>query len=191
MGSFRKLWGRSWLLGAASNPWLADACGCTWSFPQLNIFRGDRRFISHNPVYWDREHHSLGCSSFSQIPKDQHILRFLRARDFHLDKAREMLCQSLSWRKQHQVDLLLQTWHPPALLEEFYAGGWHYQDIGAFLDLHNVCASLVTVECTVNTTFQVSCFSFGLFWAFGDGHPSHEMAELGLRQIVPWGCRGK
>ncbi|XP_016069936.1 PREDICTED: SEC14-like protein 5 [Miniopterus natalensis] len=64
-----------------------------------------------------------------KIPKDQHILRFLRARDFHLDKAREMLCQSLSWRKQHQVDLLLQTWQPPALLEEFYAGGWHYQDI--------------------------------------------------------------
>ena len=74
----------------------------------------------------------------SQIPKDEHILRFLRARDFHLDKAREMLRQSLSWRKQHQVDLLLQTWQPPALLEEFYAGGWHYQDIGACLHPHHV-----------------------------------------------------
>ncbi|XP_012599220.2 SEC14-like protein 5 [Microcebus murinus] len=63
-----------------------------------------------------------------KIPKDEHILRFLRARDFHVDKAREMLCQSLSWRKQQQVDLLLQTWRPPALLQEFYAGGWHYQD---------------------------------------------------------------
>ncbi|XP_036135752.1 SEC14-like protein 5 [Molossus molossus] len=72
--------------------------------------------------HWLQETHK------GKIPKDQHILRFLRARDFHLDKAREMLCQSLSWRKQHQVDLLLQTWHPPALLEEFYAGGWHYQD---------------------------------------------------------------
>ncbi|MEJ1287416.1 SEC14-like lipid binding 5 [Cricetulus griseus] len=64
-----------------------------------------------------------------KIPKDEHILRFLRARDFHLDKARDMLCQSLSWRKQHQVDHLLQTWQPPAPLQEFYAGGWHYQDI--------------------------------------------------------------
>ncbi|XP_044534196.1 SEC14-like protein 5 [Gracilinanus agilis] len=63
-----------------------------------------------------------------KIPKDEHILRFLRARDFHFDKAREMLCQSLSWRKQHQVDYILQTWRPPPLLEEFYAGGWHYQD---------------------------------------------------------------
>ncbi|XP_019515790.1 PREDICTED: SEC14-like protein 5 [Hipposideros armiger] len=72
--------------------------------------------------HWLQETHK------GKIPKDEHILRFLRARDFHLDKAREMLCQSLSWRKQHQVDLLLQTWRPPALLEEFYAGGWHYQD---------------------------------------------------------------
>ncbi|XP_076696724.2 SEC14-like protein 5 isoform X3 [Callospermophilus lateralis] len=73
--------------------------------------------------HWLQETHR------GKIPKDEHILRFLRARDFHLDKAREMLCQSLSWRRQHQVDVLLQTWRPPALLEEFYAGGWHYQDI--------------------------------------------------------------
>ncbi|KAB0394221.1 hypothetical protein E2I00_005062 [Balaenoptera physalus] len=73
--------------------------------------------------HWLQETHK------GKIPKDEHILRFLRARDFHLDRAREMLCQSLSWRKRHQVDLLLQTWRPPALLEEFYAGGWHYQDI--------------------------------------------------------------
>nr|XP_019612027.1 PREDICTED: SEC14-like protein 5 [Rhinolophus sinicus] len=73
--------------------------------------------------HWLQETHK------GKIPKDEHLLRFLRARDFHLDKAREMLCQSLSWREQHQVDLLLQTWRPPALLEEFYAGGWHYQDI--------------------------------------------------------------
>ncbi|XP_075755361.1 SEC14-like protein 5 isoform X2 [Pelodiscus sinensis] len=63
-----------------------------------------------------------------KIPRDEHILRFLRARDFNLDKAREMLCQSLTWRKQYQVDYILQTWRPPPLLEEYYAGGWHYQD---------------------------------------------------------------
>ncbi|KAI5933206.1 SEC14-like protein 5 [Manis javanica] len=73
--------------------------------------------------HWVQETHK------GKIPKDEHILRFLRARDFHLDRAREMLRQSLSWRRQHQVDLLLQTWRPPALLEEFYAGGWHYHDI--------------------------------------------------------------
>uniref|UniRef100_A0AAR2LZY7 SEC14 like lipid binding 1 n=1 Tax=Pygocentrus nattereri TaxID=42514 RepID=A0AAR2LZY7_PYGNA len=64
----------------------------------------------------------------SQIPKDQHILRFLRARDFNMDKAREILCQSLTWRKQHQVDYLLDTWTSPQVLHDYYTGGWHHHD---------------------------------------------------------------
>ncbi|PIO27755.1 hypothetical protein AB205_0123940 [Aquarana catesbeiana] len=63
-----------------------------------------------------------------KIPKDEHILRFLRARDFNIDKSREILCQSLTWRKQHQVDYLLSTWNPPQVLQDFYAGGWHHHD---------------------------------------------------------------
>ncbi|XP_062447510.1 SEC14-like protein 1 isoform X2 [Rhea pennata] len=63
-----------------------------------------------------------------KIPKDEHILRFLRARDFNIDKAREILCQSLTWRKQHQVDYILDTWNPPQVLQDYYAGGWHHHD---------------------------------------------------------------
>ncbi|XP_073350460.1 SEC14-like protein 1 [Pagrus major] len=63
-----------------------------------------------------------------KIPKDQHVLRFLRARDFNLDKAKEFMCQSLTWRKQHQVDFLLDTWERPQLLQDYYAGGWHHHD---------------------------------------------------------------
>ncbi|KAF4080276.1 hypothetical protein AMELA_G00168590 [Ameiurus melas] len=63
-----------------------------------------------------------------KIPKDQHILRFLRARDFNMDKAREILCQSLTWRKQHQVDYLLDTWSSPQVLHDYYTGGWHHHD---------------------------------------------------------------
>uniref|UniRef100_A0A8B9RIT5 SEC14 like lipid binding 1 n=1 Tax=Astyanax mexicanus TaxID=7994 RepID=A0A8B9RIT5_ASTMX len=63
-----------------------------------------------------------------KIPKDQHILRFLRARDFNMDKAREILCQSLTWRKQHQVDYLLDTWTSPQVLHDYYTGGWHHHD---------------------------------------------------------------
>lgn len=68
-----------------------------------------------------------------QIPKDEHILRFLRARDFNIDKAREILCQSLTWRKQHQVDYLLETWNSPQVLQDFYTGGWHHHDRGLFM----------------------------------------------------------
>uniref|UniRef100_A0A8C8WXN2 SEC14 like lipid binding 1 n=1 Tax=Panthera leo TaxID=9689 RepID=A0A8C8WXN2_PANLE len=63
-----------------------------------------------------------------KIPKDEHILRFLRARDFNIDKAREIMCQSLTWRKQHQVDYILDTWSPPQVLQDYYAGGWHHHD---------------------------------------------------------------
>ncbi|KAK5866560.1 hypothetical protein PBY51_020743 [Eleginops maclovinus] len=63
-----------------------------------------------------------------KIPKDEHILRFLRARDFNMDKAREFLCQSLTWRKQHQVDYLLETWTSPQVLQDYYTGGWHHHD---------------------------------------------------------------
>ncbi|KAJ8253692.1 hypothetical protein COCON_G00203040 [Conger conger] len=39
-----------------------------------------------------------------------------------------MLCQSLSWRKEHQIDYILGAWALPACLEEYYAGGWHFHD---------------------------------------------------------------
>lgn len=40
------------------------------------------------------------------------------------------MCQSLTWRKQHQVDYLLETWSPPQVLQDYYAGGWHHHDKG-------------------------------------------------------------
>ena len=39
-----------------------------------------------------------------------------------------MLCHSLTWRKQFQVDYILETWTPPGCLVEYYAGGWHHHD---------------------------------------------------------------
>jgi hypothetical protein len=39
-----------------------------------------------------------------KVPSDPILLRFLRARDFNVEKAREMLSQSLIWRKKHGVD---------------------------------------------------------------------------------------
>ena len=65
-----------------------------------------------------------------QIPKDGHILRFLRARDFNIEKAREMLCHSLAWRKLHSIDRLLSSYSPPVAVQQFYPGGWHYHDKG-------------------------------------------------------------
>ncbi|XP_031417349.1 SEC14-like protein 1 isoform X3 [Clupea harengus] len=63
-----------------------------------------------------------------KIPKDQHALRFLRSRDFNLEKAHEALRHTLTWRKQYQIDPLLDSWHRPQLLHDYYTGGWHHQD---------------------------------------------------------------
>lgn len=45
------------------------------------------------------------------------------------------MCQSLTWRKQHQVDYILDTWNPPQVLQDYYAGGWHHHDKGSE-DMH-------------------------------------------------------
>ncbi|XP_078316638.1 SEC14-like protein 5 isoform X2 [Crassostrea virginica] len=63
-----------------------------------------------------------------KIPKDAHILRFLRAREFSVEKAREMLVHSLAWRKLHNIDKLLETYSPCEVLLQYYSGGWHYSD---------------------------------------------------------------
>ncbi|XP_041473469.1 SEC14-like protein 1 isoform X2 [Lytechinus variegatus] len=63
-----------------------------------------------------------------KMPKDSHLLRFLRARDFNTEKAHEMITASLAWRKQHKVDQILSTWEPPPILLDYFPGGWHFYD---------------------------------------------------------------
>ena len=48
-----------------------------------------------------------------KVPSDPILLRFLRARDFNVEKAREMLSQSLIWRKKHGVDKILSEYELP------------------------------------------------------------------------------
>jgi len=64
-----------------------------------------------------------------KIPKDDHILRFLSSKEFSLEKSRESLCQSLSWRKQHQIDKLLDSYVPCETIKQYFLGAWHHTDI--------------------------------------------------------------
>ncbi|KAM7297430.1 SEC14-like protein 1 [Ixodes scapularis] len=63
-----------------------------------------------------------------KVPSDQTLVRFLQAQDFNLEKAREMLCQSLVWRKKYQVDRILSTYDLPQVVKEYFPGGWHHHD---------------------------------------------------------------
>lgn len=63
-----------------------------------------------------------------KVPSDTTLLRFLRARDFHVEKSREMLSQSLLWRKKHQVDRILSEYQTPDVVKQYFPGGWHHHD---------------------------------------------------------------
>lgn len=64
------------------------------------------------------------------MPNDTTLLRFLRARDFNVEKAREMLSHSLVWRKKYQVDKILSEYELPKVVVDYFPGGWHHQDKG-------------------------------------------------------------
>lgn len=61
-------------------------------------------------------------------PSDPVLLRFLRARDFNVEKAREMLSASLIWRKKHGVDKILSDYVLPSVVRDHFPGGWHHRD---------------------------------------------------------------
>lgn len=68
--------------------------------------------------------------SIIQIPKDAHILRFLKARDYNVEKSREMLVHSLAWRKLHGVDSLLDNFTSSDVAKKYFLGSWHHHDLG-------------------------------------------------------------
>ncbi|RZF36589.1 hypothetical protein LSTR_LSTR010700 [Laodelphax striatellus] len=63
-----------------------------------------------------------------KVPSDTMLLRFLRARDFNVEKARTMLSESLTWRKKHNVDRILQEYQTPQVVSDYFPGGWHHHD---------------------------------------------------------------
>ena len=58
------------------------------------------------------------------------LLRFLRAGDFNIEKARELISQSLTWRKKYQVDKILSEYEMPQVVRDLFPGGWHFNDKG-------------------------------------------------------------
>ena len=63
-----------------------------------------------------------------KVPNDPVLLRFLRAREFNVEKAREMLSQSLIWRKKHGVDKIFSDYQLPEIVRRYFPGGWHLHD---------------------------------------------------------------
>lgn len=77
--------------------------------------------------------HSIEELRGSSVPGYATLLRFLRAAEFSVEKAREMLTQSLHWRKKHQIDKLLDEYEMPQVIKDYFPGGWHHFDKGSHL----------------------------------------------------------
>jgi CRAL/TRIO domain/CRAL/TRIO, N-terminal domain len=58
------------------------------------------------------------------VPDYPTLLRFLRARDFNIEKSTSMLIESLKWRKEHDVDNLLKVYREPHVVIKYFPGEW-------------------------------------------------------------------
>lgn len=74
------------------------------------------------------ELHDIMKERGGQIPSYSTLLRFLRARDFSVDKASQMLEESLAWREEHNIDAILSDYKQPAVVSKHFPGAWHKTD---------------------------------------------------------------
>ncbi|KAJ4942435.1 hypothetical protein JOQ06_012301 [Pogonophryne albipinna] len=60
-----------------------------------------------------------------QLPAqhDHFLLRWLRARNFNIQKSEAMLRKHLEFRKQMKVDAIITDWRPPEVIEKYLSGG--------------------------------------------------------------------
>ncbi|XP_043951924.1 SEC14-like protein 2 [Gambusia affinis] len=54
---------------------------------------------------------------------DHYLLRWLRARNFNLQKSENMIRKHVEFRKQMKVDTIITDWKPPEVIEKYVSGG--------------------------------------------------------------------
>ncbi|KRY45589.1 SEC14-like protein 1 [Trichinella britovi] len=114
---------------------------------------------------------SLSNSLKGKIPNDAHLLRFLRASDFEVAKARELVISSMMWRKQHNVDKILSTYDPPSVFDDYFPGQWHHHDLEG-RPLYLLCLGQIDIKGLFKTVGEEGFIKYVL-----------NFCEEGLRKI--------
>lgn len=65
----------------------------------------------------------------NNVPKYPTLLRYLRARDFNVEKASQMLSDTMKWRAENAIDDMLTSYKKPDVLTGHFPGGWHHSDL--------------------------------------------------------------
>lgn len=102
--------------------------------------------------------HSIEELRGNSIPQDATLLRFLRASEFSVEKAKEMLTQSLHWRKKHGIDKLLDEYEAPQVVKDYFPGGWHHFDKGNFNYIRDTIEFLTTYYPNDEFTYRWKTF---------------------------------
>jgi CRAL/TRIO domain len=50
------------------------------------------------------------------------VVRFMRAREFHVDRSESVFREAVAWRSQNGVDSILKDWNPPQEILDSYPG---------------------------------------------------------------------
>ena len=109
--------------------YIAKCIGEMTPYQESCLVQLKKRIIeTHYSTQGNQPSQPTNMSMKKKIPSDQTLMRFLAAHNYNLEKAREMLCASLVWRKKRQVDKILSTYNMPEVVQKYYPGSWLNHD---------------------------------------------------------------
>jgi hypothetical protein len=122
----RRKGGRKKLLKAGRGSSDLNDWGMTHEEELQSVEQFKKEILSHEDEVVERENFSIRRE---HLEDENKLLRFLKARNFDLDKATEMYLKHLKWRDENDVeDILFQTFPEREQLLKFYPQGYHMCD---------------------------------------------------------------
>lgn len=68
----------------------------------------------------------------------------------------DMLCESLAWRRHHNIDHIQEIWKPPEPLLNYYCGGWHNTDKGTHQNIWVESSTTIMKTWSCSTHWNVT-----------------------------------